>query len=121
MVHAFEDELVVAGQGTLGLELAEQLDTDTEVVVIPIGGGGLAAGASLALKELRPELRIVGELLDMARAHRASAVFLEVRESNRGARALYEKWAFVESGRRKQYYRDTMHGSESSVRVAPST
>ena len=49
--------------------------------------------------------RLVGELLDMARAQRASAVFLEVRESNRAARALYEKWAFVESGRRKQYYR----------------
>ena len=50
--------------------------------------------------------RLVGELLDMARAQRASAVFLEVRESNRAARALYEKWAFVESGRRKQYYRE---------------
>lgn len=48
--------------------------------------------------------RLVGELLDMARAHRASSVFLEVRQSNRAARALYEKWAFVESGRRKNYY-----------------
>ena len=50
--------------------------------------------------------RLVGELLDMARAQGASAVFLEVRESNRAARALYEKWAFVESGRRGKYYRD---------------
>jgi ribosomal-protein-alanine N-acetyltransferase len=50
--------------------------------------------------------RLVGELLDMARAQSASAVFLEVRESNRAARALYEKWAFVESGRRTKYYRD---------------
>ncbi|MDP9266967.1 MAG: ribosomal protein S18-alanine N-acetyltransferase [Acidobacteriota bacterium] len=50
--------------------------------------------------------RLVGELLDMARAQGASAVFLEVRESNRAARALYEKWAFVESGRRTKYYRD---------------
>jgi ribosomal-protein-alanine N-acetyltransferase len=49
--------------------------------------------------------RLVGEFLDLAGAQRATAVFLEVRESNRGARALYEKWAFVESGRRPRYYR----------------
>ena len=49
--------------------------------------------------------RLLAELLE--RAHKAGArnVFLEVRESNRAARALYEKWAFVESGRRKCYYR----------------
>ena len=59
-VHAFEDPLVVAGQGTLGLELAEQLDPEVETLVVPIGGGGLASGIALALAELRPELRIVG-------------------------------------------------------------
>src|ERR671923_496859 len=42
LVHAFEDEVVVAGQGTLGLELAEQVE-DLETVVVPIGGGGLAS------------------------------------------------------------------------------
>ncbi len=59
-VHAFEDPRVVAGQGTLGLELAEQLPEGPGTVVIPIGGGGLAAGIALALRELRPELRLVG-------------------------------------------------------------
>jgi threonine dehydratase len=59
-VHAFEDPLVVAGQGTLGLELAEQLGPDVETVVVPIGGGGLASGIVLALKEVRSELGIVG-------------------------------------------------------------
>ena len=59
-VHAFEDPLVVAGQGTLGLELAEQLGPDVETLVVPIGGGGLASGIALALQELRPELGIVG-------------------------------------------------------------
>ncbi len=49
--------------------------------------------------------RLVGEFLDLARQQRATAVFLEVRESNHAARALYEKWAFVESGRRPKYYR----------------
>jgi threonine dehydratase len=59
MVHAFEDEVVIAGQGTLGLELAEQID-GLETLVVPIGGGGLASGISIALKELRPDIRIVG-------------------------------------------------------------
>jgi threonine dehydratase len=50
---------VIAGQGTLGLELAEQIDGDA-TVVIPIGGGGLASGIAIALRALRPELRLVG-------------------------------------------------------------
>ena len=56
LVHAFEDERVIAGQGTIGLELAEQAP-DAETVLIPIGGGGLAAGIALALKERRPGVR----------------------------------------------------------------
>src|SRR5687767_4607316 len=60
LVHAFEDPTVIAGQGTLGLELAEQLPEDVAVLVVPVGGGGLASGISLALKERRPKLRIVG-------------------------------------------------------------
>jgi threonine dehydratase len=58
-VHAFEDERVIAGQGTIGLELAEQVP-DVETVLIPVGGGGLAAGISIALRERRPNVRIVG-------------------------------------------------------------
>jgi threonine dehydratase len=58
-VHPYEDAHVIAGQGTIGLELAEQVD-DLETVVIPIGGGGLASGISLALRAVRPGLRIVG-------------------------------------------------------------
>ena len=58
-VHAFEDERVIAGQGTIGLELVEQLPS-LGTVVIPIGGGGLAAGVAIALRELRPEIRLVG-------------------------------------------------------------
>ena len=58
-VHAFDDPRVIAGQGTLGLELAEQLHGEA-TVVIPVGGGGLASGIAIALRELRPELRLVG-------------------------------------------------------------
>jgi threonine dehydratase len=59
LVHAFEDERVIAGQGTIGLELAEQAP-EAEIFVVPIGGGGLAAGISLALKERRPDVTVVG-------------------------------------------------------------
>jgi threonine dehydratase len=58
-VHAFDDPRVIAGQGTLGLELAGQLP-ERAVVVIPVGGGGLASGIAIALRELRPEVRLVG-------------------------------------------------------------
>ena len=58
-VHPYEDPVVIAGQGTIGLELAEQV-AELETVVIPIGGGGLASGISLALRAVRPGLRIVG-------------------------------------------------------------
>jgi threonine dehydratase len=59
-VHPFEDARVIAGQGTLGLELAEQLPAGPATVVIPVGGGGLASGVALALRALRPETRLVG-------------------------------------------------------------
>jgi threonine dehydratase len=59
LVHAFEDEVVIAGQGTLGLELAEQVRA-LETLVVPLGGGGLASGIALALKERRPDVKIVG-------------------------------------------------------------
>ena len=58
-VHAFEDTAVIAGQGTLGLELADELE-DVETFVLPIGGGGLAAGIAIALRELRPVVRLIG-------------------------------------------------------------
>jgi threonine dehydratase len=58
-VHPYEDEKVIAGQGTIGLELVEQV-SDFGTVVIPIGGGGLASGISLALREVKPKVRIVG-------------------------------------------------------------
>jgi threonine dehydratase len=60
-VHAFEEPLVVAGQGTIGLELAEQAP-EAETVLVPIGGGGLCAGIAIALLDRRPGTRIVGVL-----------------------------------------------------------
>lgn len=58
-IHPFDDPLVMAGQGTIGLELLEQVP-ELEAVVVPIGGGGLISGVACAIKESRPEVRIVG-------------------------------------------------------------
>ncbi|MDI3256493.1 MAG: threonine ammonia-lyase [Kyrpidia sp.] len=58
-VHAFEDPDVVAGQGTVGLEILEQCP-DLDAVVVPIGGGGLIAGIALAVKSLKPPIRVYG-------------------------------------------------------------
>jgi [ribosomal protein S18]-alanine N-acetyltransferase len=80
--------------------------------------GFLAAGATeeeweienlaIAVAARRQGLgtRLLGEFVDTARREGAKRVFLEVRESNRAARALYAKWGFVETGRRRLYYRD---------------
>jgi threonine dehydratase len=58
-IHPYEDQFVVAGQGTIGLELIDQ-DPDVDTVLIPIGGGGLALGIATALRAVRPEIRLVG-------------------------------------------------------------
>ena len=58
-IHPYEDQLVIAGQGTIALELLEQVP-DLETVLIPIGGGGLALGIATALRTLRPDVRLVG-------------------------------------------------------------
>ncbi len=58
-IHPYEDQLVIAGQGTIGLELLEQ-EPDLGTVLIPIGGGGLATGIATTVRALRPEVRLVG-------------------------------------------------------------
>jgi threonine dehydratase len=58
-VHPFDDARVVAGQGTLGLELLEQVER-LDAVVVPVGGGGLIAGVALAIKSRRPDVRVIG-------------------------------------------------------------
>ena len=58
-VHAFDDELVIAGQGTIGLELVRDLP-DVTVVIVPVGGGGVISGIAIAVKSLLPNVRVVG-------------------------------------------------------------
>ena len=81
--------------GLQGFLVAHEVAGEWEIENIAIAGPARKRGLGT---------RLLGEFLDHARAQGGSAVFLEVRESNRAARQLYEKWAFVESGRRPGYY-----------------
>lgn len=67
-IHPFDDDEVIAGQGTIGLEILEQIE-DVDAIVVPIGGGGLIAGVAYVVKHLRPEVKIYG-----VQAERASAM-----------------------------------------------
>jgi threonine dehydratase len=75
-IHPFDDPEVISGQGTIGLELLEQVP-DLEAMVVPIGGGGLIAGVACALKESNPKIRVIGvepeKLPSMLRAREAGA------------------------------------------------
>ena len=57
--HPFNDEYVMAGQGTIGLEILEQLP-EADQVVVPIGGGGLISGVACAIKSVKPSCRVIG-------------------------------------------------------------
>ncbi|HEY2362117.1 MAG TPA: ribosomal protein S18-alanine N-acetyltransferase [Candidatus Angelobacter sp.] len=81
----------------VGFIVARQVDDEWEIENIAVTGPARRRGLGS---------RLVGELLDLARSHGGKSVFLEVRESNRAARSLYEKWAFIEVGRRKTYYQN---------------
>jgi threonine dehydratase len=71
VVHAFDDDRVIAGQGTIGLELSEQVP-DITIVVVPIGGGGLISGIALALKGSLPNVRVIGVEAEAAASALAS-------------------------------------------------
>ncbi len=58
-INGYDDDAIIAGQGTIGLEVAEQVQ-DFDAIVVPIGGGGLIAGIAIALKHLKPQVRIIG-------------------------------------------------------------
>ena len=58
-IHPYDDELVIAGQGTIGLEILDQLP-DLDAVIVPVGGGGLIAGIAFTIKSLRPDVKVYG-------------------------------------------------------------
>ena len=64
-VHPFDDPLVIAGQGTIGLEILEEMP-DVDAIVVPVGGGGLISGLAFAVKTLRPDIKVYGVQADGA-------------------------------------------------------
>jgi ribosomal-protein-alanine N-acetyltransferase len=90
--------LVVEQDGSVvGFIVGRQVEDEWEIENIAVTGSARRCGLGS---------RLVGELLDLVKSRGGKTVFLEVRESNRAARSLYEKWAFIEVGRRKMYYQN---------------
>lgn len=75
-IHPFDDEDVIAGQGTIGLEILDQID-DLDAVIVPIGGGGLISGVALAVKKLRPDVKVYG-----VQAAGAPSMFRSIKEEH---------------------------------------
>ena len=78
-VHAFDDEMVMAGQGTIGLEILEQ-QPDVDTVIVPIGGGGLISGIATAIKAQQPDVRVIGVQAEGASSVIDSLAAGEIRE-----------------------------------------
>jgi len=77
-IHAFDDPDIIAGQGTLGLEMLSDLP-DADALIVPIGGGGLIAGITIAARALRPNIKIIGVQAEGAASSRASLDAGELR------------------------------------------
>jgi len=71
LIHPFDDEEVIAGQGTIGLEILDQLP-QVDAVIVPVGGGGLISGVAFAIKSLRPDVKVYGVQAENAPSMRAS-------------------------------------------------
>ncbi|MFW5982153.1 MAG: threonine ammonia-lyase [Halanaerobiaceae bacterium] len=78
-IHPFDDPAVIAGQGTIGLEILEQLP-ETEIVLVPIGGGGLISGIAYTIKSLKPKIKIIGVEASKAASMKASIEAGEISE-----------------------------------------
>ena len=99
--HPFDDPMVVAGQATLGLELIEDID-DLTTVIVPLGGGGLTGGVALAVKQLKPHVRVIGVQVRACAPYAGSppadgpivtlADGIAVKEPGEFTRPIIEQW-----------------------------
>lgn len=79
-IHAFDDDEIIAGQGTIGMEVIEDLN-DVDIILVPVGGGGLISGISIAVKALSPRTRIIG-----VQTESATSAYLSFKKDK-----IYEK------------------------------
>jgi threonine dehydratase len=87
MVHPYDDPMIIAGQGTVGLEIAEDLP-DVEMVLVPVGGGGLSAGVATAVKLMLPNVKIIGiEPVSAPKLYRARREGMPVKLDTTGGLA----------------------------------
>ncbi len=96
LVHPFDDLAIISGQGTVGLEILEQTQNPPDIVVVPVGGGGLISGISTAIKSINPEISVIGVEPKGANAMTQSLVKGEavtLNEVNTIADGLAAPWA----------------------------
>lgn len=98
-IDAFDDEAIIAGQGTIGLELHEQCP-GVDLVLVPIGGGGLISGIALALKKLEPSARIVGVEAEAAPTASRSLAAGRIMEVEQGGETIADGIAVKRVGER---------------------
>ena len=119
--HPYNDDYVMAGQGTIGLEIMEQAP-DADCVIIPIGGGGIAAGIAYAIKQLKPECTVIG-----VQADEASAMVNSIRSGVLGttatANTIADGCAVKAPGDKtfavcKEYLDDVVSVSEEAIAIA---
>ena len=119
--HPYNDDYVMAGQGTIGLEIMEQAP-DADCVIIPIGGGGIAAGIAYAIKNLKPECTVIG-----VQADEASAMVNSIRSGVLGttatANTIADGCAVKAPGDKtfevcKEYLDDVVSVSEEAIAIA---
>lgn len=124
LVPPFNDAHVIAGQGTIGLEILEDLP-DVELVLMPVGGGGLLGGVATAIKSLRPSVRVIGVEPELAADAQASLrggtiVELPAEDANRtiadGVRTL--SLGDITFGHIQRYVDDIVTVSEAEIRAA---
>ena len=119
--HPYNDDYVMAGQGTIGLEIMEQAP-DADCVIIPIGGGGIAAGIAYAIKNIKPECTVIG-----VQADEASAMVNSIRSGVLGttatANTIADGCAVKAPGDKtfavcKEYLDDVVSVSEEAIAIA---
>ena len=121
MIHPFNDDEVIAGQGTIGLEILEQLP-DVEAIIVPVGGGGLVAGVAYAVKQLNPNVKVYGVQAErapsMAKSREAGEAITLPKVSTFADGIAVKRPGDITFAMNQQYVDDVVTVSEDEVATA---